>query len=151
VERELAQASAVVGRGGDYDRWDLQVRGGPLANARLFLGIEGHAGGKQNLHFRIRFRPARPLFILSALAALIGVSAIQADSWLLAAACVNALFFLGRRAQADWHLAAGQLGVAIAALKARAPFFEDLSKPREKPEEWSADLADQMPAVDAAE
>src|SRR5207237_8247696 len=30
VERELEKADAIVGRGGDYDDWDLRVRGGLL-------------------------------------------------------------------------------------------------------------------------
>ena len=148
IEQGLQTVGAIIGRGGDYDRWDLQVRGGLLANARLLLGIEGHAGGKQNLHFRIGFRPARLLVGLAIAAATLGLLAVEAGSWLLAIAAVNALFFIGRRAKSDWRVAAGQLGAAIEAIKSRAPFFVE----PQRQDEWAqADLMDQMPAVDAAE
>jgi GT2 family glycosyltransferase len=148
VERELAQAGAIVGRGGDYDRWDLQVRGGPLANARLFMGIEGHAGGKQNLHFRIRFKAARPLFALLVPGVILGLVAIQWGSWLLGIVAANAIFHTARRARSDWRIAAGQLGGAIESIKRRAPFFDELPVPGPSS---ATDSPDQMPAVDAAE
>ena len=40
-------------RGGDYDRWDLEVRGGPLGAARARMGVEEHGAGKQLLRFRL--------------------------------------------------------------------------------------------------
>jgi GT2 family glycosyltransferase len=148
VERGLTQAGAIVGRGGDYDRWDLQVRGGPLANARLFVAIEGHAGGKQNLHFKVRFRAARLLFVLLALSAIPGLVAAQSGSWLLAIVAANLIFHTARRARTDWRIAASQLGAAIESIRSRAPFFEE--SPGQSA--WSAaDFADHLPAVDAAE
>ena len=38
--------------GGDYDRWDVEVRGGVLAAARLFMTVEEHGAGKQLFRFR---------------------------------------------------------------------------------------------------
>jgi O-antigen biosynthesis protein len=52
VEVALREADAVSLRGGDYDRWDLEVRGGRLGAARTLMAIEEHGGGKQLLHFR---------------------------------------------------------------------------------------------------
>jgi len=52
VEEDLVGDGAVVRRGGDFDRWDLEVRGGLLGCARMLMAIEEHGGGKQLLRFR---------------------------------------------------------------------------------------------------
>jgi GT2 family glycosyltransferase len=53
LENSLRQDGALVLRGGDFDRWDLEVRGGLLGSARLIMGIEEFGGGKQLVRFRI--------------------------------------------------------------------------------------------------
>src|SRR5204862_245051 len=45
VESGLAASGAVVRRGGVYDGWDPELRGGLLGSARLRLGVEEHGGG----------------------------------------------------------------------------------------------------------
>jgi glycosyltransferase involved in cell wall biosynthesis len=50
---------AAVRRGGEFDRWDLEARTGPLGSARLRLAIEDHGSGKQLVRFRIWPRPSR--------------------------------------------------------------------------------------------
>src|SRR5438874_1701715 len=47
LETVMRQSGAVVVRGGDYDAWDLEVRGGLLGNARTALVIEEHGAGRQ--------------------------------------------------------------------------------------------------------
>jgi O-antigen biosynthesis protein len=44
---------AAVRSGGNFDRWDIQVRAGPLGSARIRLGVEEHGQGKQLLRFRV--------------------------------------------------------------------------------------------------
>lgn len=53
LEKGLRQDGALVLRGGNFDRWDLEVRGGLLGSARLILGIEEFGGGKQLVRYRI--------------------------------------------------------------------------------------------------
>jgi hypothetical protein len=53
LENGLRQDGALVLRGGDFDRWDLEVRGGMLGSARLLVGIEEFGGGKQLVRYRI--------------------------------------------------------------------------------------------------
>ncbi len=55
VERALLSQSARPQRGGDYDHWDLEVCGGPLGAARLFMAVEYHGDGRQLM--RIRWSP----------------------------------------------------------------------------------------------
>ncbi len=52
VEEKIRANGGVVKRGGDFDRWDLEARGGILGSARLLMGIEEHAGGRQLARFR---------------------------------------------------------------------------------------------------
>lgn len=40
-------------KGGDYDPWDIEVRGGLIGSARLQIAVEEHGGGRQMLRFRI--------------------------------------------------------------------------------------------------
>ena len=53
LENNLRLTGALVLRGGDFDRWDLEVRGGLLGSARLIVGIEEFGGGKQLVRYRI--------------------------------------------------------------------------------------------------
>jgi glycosyltransferase involved in cell wall biosynthesis len=43
--------AAVIG--GDYDKWDLQIRRGILASARTKIVVEEHGDGRQMLRFRL--------------------------------------------------------------------------------------------------
>jgi GT2 family glycosyltransferase len=52
VMRALAGGGSVVTSGGDWDRWDVQVRGGLLGGARLRLAIEEHGAGRQLVRAR---------------------------------------------------------------------------------------------------
>ncbi|MDQ5851719.1 MAG: glycosyltransferase, partial [Chloroflexota bacterium] len=51
IEAALLAAGAVVRRGGDYDRWDLEVLGGLLGAARTRMAIEEYGGGRQLVRF----------------------------------------------------------------------------------------------------
>jgi O-antigen biosynthesis protein len=53
LENRLRSDRVLVLRGGDFDRWDLEVRGGMLGSARLIMGIEEFGGGKQLVRYRI--------------------------------------------------------------------------------------------------
>ena len=83
--------------GGECDPWDLEVRGGFLASARLLCAVEEHGGGCQTVRFRLWPR-------ISLLAA--GV-----------AGALAALAWAASRDQA-W-MAAATLGIAAAGLTGR--------------------------------
>ena len=52
LEFAMRDSGAVVVHGGDYDRWDLEVRGGILGRARIQLVIEEHGDRKQLVRLR---------------------------------------------------------------------------------------------------
>jgi hypothetical protein len=47
LQQALVEGGAIVRSGGVFDRWDLNVRPGPLGGARLRTAVEEHGGGKQ--------------------------------------------------------------------------------------------------------
>ena len=66
LEAALRRSGAVVLRGGHYDRWDLEVRGGTLNAVRILMAIEEHGGGRQLVRFRLwpRCSPGGLILIL---------------------------------------------------------------------------------------
>ena len=49
----LQEDGAVMCVGGDFDNWDLDVRGGIMAGARILMTVEEHGGGKQLFRFKV--------------------------------------------------------------------------------------------------
>ena len=81
LQAELRDAGAIARTGGEFDSWDLEVRGGALGTSRLLLAVEEHAPGKQFLRFRIVPRFARPVFVLTAVFAAMSVAALWFGAW----------------------------------------------------------------------
>jgi glycosyltransferase involved in cell wall biosynthesis len=52
IEGYLTSSGNLVRRGGDFDRWDLDLRGAPLGSARLLLAVEELGGGAQLVRYR---------------------------------------------------------------------------------------------------
>jgi len=52
IEAALRESGAVVRRGGNFDRWDLEVHGGLLAGVRLVLAVEDHGPDTQLIRVR---------------------------------------------------------------------------------------------------
>jgi GT2 family glycosyltransferase len=75
---------AAIEAGGDFDRWDLQVRGGLLGSARLRMAIEEHGEGRQLVRFRCRPRLSPVVALLAAVAVALAVANIAWDDSLAA-------------------------------------------------------------------
>ena len=61
LERDLRGRCMTVRRGGDFDRWDIHVRVGPLAAARVRVAVEEHGHGRQLVRYRVWPRWSRLL------------------------------------------------------------------------------------------
>jgi hypothetical protein len=85
VEDALREAGGVTLRGGDYDRWDLEVRGGRLGAARTLMAIEEHGGGKQLLRFRTWPRCSSAGAVVIVLFAFLGAGAALDHAWIASA------------------------------------------------------------------
>ena len=89
IARDLRSRGATVRHGGDFDPWDLELRGGPLAAARLQIAIEEHGGGRQLVRFRTWPSVSVPAAGLAALLAALAVAA--APEGAIAAVLLGAL------------------------------------------------------------
>jgi O-antigen biosynthesis protein len=52
IENGIKHMRTVVFRGGDWDRWDLELRGGLLGSVRVLMAVEEHGGGKQFIRLK---------------------------------------------------------------------------------------------------
>ena len=108
VRREDAQ----VVRGGDFDTWELEVRVGPLACARVRLAVEEHGAGRQMMKLRAWPRCSPHAAAVAAMLVALMASAVVRDA--VPAACLLGV-------AAGWLLAGMAVQAATAvALPARA-------------------------------
>jgi GT2 family glycosyltransferase len=85
IEESIRAVGALVSRGGDFDRHDLEIRGGTSGAARLLMAVEEHGGGRQLVRLRVwpRFTPT--WLVVTGLSAGLGVGAAISQAWLVAA------------------------------------------------------------------
>jgi hypothetical protein len=79
IARGVQQAQNILTRGGDYDRWDLEVFGGTLGSARLLMAIEDHGAGTQYVRLRCWPRVRAASIILLIFLAALGAGAALAS------------------------------------------------------------------------
>jgi len=82
LESGLKALRAVVLRGGDYDRWDLELRGGLLGSIRVLMAIEEHGGGKQFIRVKSWPRCTPAGIFITLLFAGLGAAAAAAQAWM---------------------------------------------------------------------
>ncbi len=81
IEQELLKQGAVVNRGGEYDSWDLEIRGGLFGTLRLLMATEEHGGGKQMIRLRSWPRISAFGIGLTLVLAILTVFAAVDQSW----------------------------------------------------------------------
>jgi glycosyltransferase involved in cell wall biosynthesis len=99
---ELLRASGLrVARGGGFDQWDIEVRGGMLGTVRLVTATEEHGWGKQLARYRIWPRWRAPaVLVVAFFAALAGAAAIE-QAWPASALLGMVTGLLGLRTIAE--------------------------------------------------
>jgi GT2 family glycosyltransferase len=125
IAHDLKQRGVTVRHGGDFDGWDLELRGGPFAGARFQLAIEEHGGGHQLVRLRIQPRVSLPAMALATLfaglavaaaptaavaASLLGALALGLFAWMAlgAGSALAACLASVARAEARWEPVPGQ-------------------------------------------
>jgi glycosyltransferase involved in cell wall biosynthesis len=120
IEGAIGESGTVPVRGGDYDRWDVECRGGLLGSARLRHTIEEHGAGRQLVRYRVW--PRLSWFAVAVPLAL-GVLAVLAisDAALVAGVMLGCLAAVGAT-HALWE-AGCACGTALRATE-RTPAAE---------------------------
>jgi O-antigen biosynthesis protein len=113
VEAALRVDGAPALRGGDYDRWDLEIRTGMVGSARLFATVEEHGGGKQLARFRIRPRLSALAVTLVVAGGTLAGGAALSDAWTAFGVLAVLTLVVGVAAVAECSLATANLLRAI--------------------------------------
>jgi hypothetical protein len=93
LESTLRSRGAVVMRGNEHSRWDLQVWGGLFGAVRTRMAIEEHGNGKQLIRLRLRPRVNRLTPITLAILGPLSFAAVADHAW-TAAAFLGSLMIL---------------------------------------------------------
>ncbi len=81
VEAALQDLNATTQRGSDFDRWDLEVRGGLLGSARVRMVVEEHGAGRQVIRVGLWPRCTLGVLIGAALFGVLSGTAAQSGAW----------------------------------------------------------------------
>jgi hypothetical protein len=85
IEATLKMAGAATRRGGAFESFDLEVRGGLLGAVRLLVAAEDHGGGAQLIRFRSWPRCSYAGVAVAAVFAALAGGATLAHAWTAAA------------------------------------------------------------------
>jgi GT2 family glycosyltransferase len=87
----LGDLGAQVDVGGEFDRWDLQIRGGLAGSVRALIAAEDHAGGRQMVWVELR-RSASPIvYVLAGTFAVLSGAAVLSGTGVVAAGALGAI------------------------------------------------------------
>lgn len=114
LDKALRRIGGVVFSGGDYERWDLHVRGGMLGSMRLRVAVEEHGAGRQLV--RIRSWPRFSRIGAAVMLAFVGlaVGAALDGAWAAATLTFAAAIVILVSTLQDCATAAGVLRLALA-------------------------------------
>jgi len=84
-EADLRKPGVYVRRGGNYDRWDLEVRVRLLGFARLLMAVEDHGAGNQFVRVRLWPRCSLLEFLPIVLFACFSAAAALDHAWVTSA------------------------------------------------------------------
>jgi hypothetical protein len=114
LELRLAASGARIVRGGEFDRWDVEVRVGLALRARLQMAVEEHAERAQLIRSRASFRPSTAAVAIGAPLVVLVVAAALAHAevagLVLGGAACGGLGWLF----VEWATLAGTLAEAVA-------------------------------------
>jgi len=116
VEQGLVPSGMSVARGGDFDPWDLEVRGGLFGALRISMAVEDHGSGTQLV--RLRAYPELAPLVLPIMVVGTGLAllAVVDQSWLAAGLLAGATAATAIRAFVDCGEAMGEY---LAVLRSR--------------------------------
>jgi len=113
LEKALRRIGGVVFSGGDFERWDLYVRGGMLGSMRLRVAVEEHGAGRQLVRIR-----SWPRFSRIGAAIAVGFAALAAGAaidgaWAATLVLAVAVLLIIVSMLQDCATAAGVLRIAL--------------------------------------
>jgi GT2 family glycosyltransferase len=114
IEAALRADGAIVLRGGDFDRWDLEIQDGVLSAVRLLMAVEEHGSGRQLVRFRLWPRCSPAALVLTLLCAALATGAALGQTWAVSAVLGLVTVMLGLR---TFQECAAAMGAVLRALR----------------------------------
>jgi O-antigen biosynthesis protein len=95
LQDSLAARGGLVRSGGPFDRWDLELRAGPLGGVKIRTAVEEHGLGRQLVRARIWPRAsARGLAVAIALAVLTAYALLEGEAGIGATLAASLVFLV---------------------------------------------------------
>jgi hypothetical protein len=117
----LSEVGAQVDLGGEFERWDLRVRGGLAGSARLLIAQEDHAGGRQLVRVLIYPTASPVVYVLAGTFALLAVVAAVSSAWVATSMLAAIAAVIVMRFSLDQAAALGAATRAIDTWAERQP------------------------------
>jgi hypothetical protein len=133
LEALLRGQGAHVRRGGDFDRWDLEVRAGMLGAVRIDLVVEEHGQGRQLVRFRAGPRPTGMGLMLIALLGIVSIIDASVAAWQGALICGIPACLLALRATQECAAGMAAVKAALTGDEARRNTAEKLLRKVKSP------------------
>jgi hypothetical protein len=131
IEVALRERGSTAVRGGEFDRWDLEVRCGTLGRARARMAIEEHGQGKQLIRLRRWPRASRLAPAATGSLLVLGLACALGGTLLLAGVFAGMSLLVALRVAFESSAAAGALASSFHETCDRAPTAQ--SAVREQP------------------
>ena len=141
VEAALRTAGATFLRGGDYDRWDLEVRGGMFGAARTCMASEDHDWGRQLIRFRSWPRLSPKGIVPALLSAALSTGAALDHAWIACAVLGVMSLSLVLLTLQECAAAAAAVFRALRAMEQKAPDARSGAQDQQDPEPADAPLS----------
>jgi GT2 family glycosyltransferase len=117
LKQKMRKDGIRVVSSGDFDPFDLKVRGGLLGRARLLMALEEHGEGKQLLRFSIRSVLSRWGLALMVIFSVIGVLAVVDRAWVVSTFMIGFAMVLAVRARYEATISAEAFRMALQRLQ----------------------------------
>jgi hypothetical protein len=121
LERAVREQGPIVRRGGDYDNWDLEIRGGPFGSLRARIVIEEHGAGKQMIRLSTRRRITTFARCWLVTAGALAVGAVGGGAWIAAACLLAVTVGLGMMVGFEGAMAVGSWAAAHERVQDTSP------------------------------
>jgi hypothetical protein len=130
IEASLRSGGASVLRGGSYDSWDLEVRGGALGSVRIRALVEEHGRGRQFVRLHSYPRWGRLVSVVVSGILLLSVASALAGDRALCLILIGIAIALGLRRLQE---CAGATGEVLEAIEEPGVSFVPPTRELEQP------------------
>jgi GT2 family glycosyltransferase len=90
VEEGVKALRTIVHRGGNFDGWDLELRGGLFGSVRVLMAVEEHGGGNQYIRLKSWPRCTPAGIVMTLFFAAMGAASAAGNAW-IACGVLNAI------------------------------------------------------------